>query len=316
MSVRLITGYTGTEHVTSADDGNLHMGIFGNGSCVLNTGNRLAATMQSSNSVIVSSGDVILQGRHIVVTGNNELAISNGSQGMKRRDFIVMRYRKDAATGVESAELAVIEGTSGSAYSDPKYTAGNLYNGDLIAEFPIYRIDIDGLSAGAPVMLSEPVMSSTDHTEEFVSDLNKRKDEVRKVVIDGIGSTFVNKVAANVNATLVNAIASKANATLAKAIGNLMFPVGSRYLTVEYTNPSGRFGGTWVVDATRYLANAGHSDSVSYRTHVSSKGWEKVFVKDGKTSGTTGKALSLEAIQIKPTASRTYTKVYVWKRTA
>ncbi|SEP87582.1 Uncharacterized conserved protein YjdB, contains Ig-like domain [Lachnospiraceae bacterium RM5] len=38
--------------------------------------------------------------------------------------------------------------------------------------------------------------------------------------------------------------------------------------------------------------------SINYRTHIQSKGWEKSYIKDGDISGTVGKGLRLEAIQI------------------
>ncbi len=38
--------------------------------------------------------------------------------------------------------------------------------------------------------------------------------------------------------------------------------------------------------------------SINYRTHIQSKGWEKSYIKDGAISGTVGKGLRLEAIQI------------------
>ncbi len=46
-------------------------------------------------------------------------------------------------------------------------------------------------------------------------------------------------------------------------------------------------------DAVDYLGG------VEYRTHIQKQGWEKEFVSDGKVSGTVGKGLRLEAIQIK-----------------
>ena len=41
--------------------------------------------------------------------------------------------------------------------------------------------------------------------------------------------------------------------------------------------------------------------SIEYRTHVQKKGWEKTWKRDGEVSGTVGKALRLEAIQIRLT---------------
>lgn len=42
---------------------------------------------------------------------------------------------------------------------------------------------------------------------------------------------------------------------------------------------------------------------VEYRTHIQSKGWEKTWKKDGETSGTSGEAKRLEAIQIRLTGT-------------
>lgn len=39
--------------------------------------------------------------------------------------------------------------------------------------------------------------------------------------------------------------------------------------------------------------------SVSYKTHIQSKGWESDYKTDGSSSGTTGQGLRLEAIKIK-----------------
>lgn len=45
----IITGYTGSPHVTAEQDRDINIGIFGNESYVLQTGSQLAAEVSSNN---------------------------------------------------------------------------------------------------------------------------------------------------------------------------------------------------------------------------------------------------------------------------
>ena len=51
-----------------------------------------------------------------------------------------------------------------------------------------------------------------------------------------------------------------------------------------------------------YLNSNGHTGTVQYRTHVQNLGWQS-WVSNGQMSGTSGKSLRLEAIQIKFTGA-------------
>lgn len=56
-------------------------------------------------------------------------------------------------------------------------------------------------------------------------------------------------------------------------------------------------------EAYWYNSEGERYPNVGYRTHVQSKGWEKTWKKDGETSGTSGEAKRLEAIQIRLTGT-------------
>ena len=156
-NLHLVTGHSGTAHVTAADHGSLHAAIFGEGSYVLNRGSKFATTIVSNNKIRVADGDIIMQGRHIRLNEGSyvDLAVANGTQGMFRNDLIVVRYTKDSVSGVEDCNLVVIKGTakSGSA-SDPTYTSGDIINDHVLkAEMPLYRIPLDGLNVKTLVPL-------------------------------------------------------------------------------------------------------------------------------------------------------------------
>lgn len=147
--MKIVTGYTGSEHITSNDDQALRQGIFGKGSYVLNVGNKFEATLTDANTVQIQDGEGVLQGVHFrVLPGTvDTVNIENGTTGYNRIDLIVARYTKDAVTGIESVNWAVITGTpSASTPTAPEYTEGDILAGDTLAEFPLYKVELSGLT--------------------------------------------------------------------------------------------------------------------------------------------------------------------------
>jgi hypothetical protein len=75
------------------------------------------------------------------------MTIENGEQEMKRIDLIVARYTKDSGTGVENMQLSVVKGTpAASNPATPSYNEGTIADGDSPVDFPLYKVNIDGIS--------------------------------------------------------------------------------------------------------------------------------------------------------------------------
>lgn len=145
--MQIITGYEGQPHITAAQDGAVNAGIVGGGSYILGVGGKLAATAQSANEVRISDGVLVMNGRAAAIPYGtyDSLTISNGAQGMLRRDLIVATYTNSG--GVESIELEVLTGTpAASSPVDPSYTSGNVYEGDATVQVPLYRVNINGIT--------------------------------------------------------------------------------------------------------------------------------------------------------------------------
>lgn len=145
----IITGYTGTKHVTAENDRDINIGIFGSGSYVLSTGAGLKAEISSNNEIKIRDGVVMHQGCAAAIKKNtyDSLTIVNGSQGMKRIDLIVARYEKQRDTNVESLTLKVLQGKAvESSPTAPAHTTGDIQAGDAIADMPLYEVVIDGLN--------------------------------------------------------------------------------------------------------------------------------------------------------------------------
>ena len=157
--MNIITGYRGEPHITSQQKRNTNIGIFGvTPRIVKGVGSELAATIVSANSITIADGMVVCQGCTAEITrGTSEnITIENGEQGMLRTDLIVVRYSKNSGTGVEDMQLAVIKGTpAASNPQTPAHTSGTIANGDVLAEFPLYAVNIDGISIDSVTLLMD-----------------------------------------------------------------------------------------------------------------------------------------------------------------
>lgn len=145
----IITGYTGTPHITAENDRDINIGIFGSKSYVLQTGTMLTAEISNNNEIKVRDGVIMHQGCAASIKKNtyDSVTINNGSQGMKRIDLIVARYEKQPETNVESLTLKVLQGTPVETSPQvPAHTEGDIQAGDTVADMPLYEVEIDGLN--------------------------------------------------------------------------------------------------------------------------------------------------------------------------
>lgn len=201
MGAYIVTGTGETEHVTAADWGMLNAGVIGVEKYVLNTAEKFAATIISNNLIRIKSGDLVNQGRHMRTEVNDysDMTIENGTQSLKRNDLIVMRYKKDSSTLIESAELVVIKGTAGSTAKDPTYVSGNIFAGATQDDFPLYRVSLDGLNIKSVTPLFN-TLGSLSELEKTVSNI---QSGLSRVVNASLNTDFSNDTCLQKNGKVV-----------------------------------------------------------------------------------------------------------------
>ena len=144
--LNLVTGYRGTPHVTADEEAVKNLMTFEN-FLVTENGDKLAHNIVSNNQIRINSGDIMAQGRLVRIEGHEDVTIETGTQGMKRKDLICLRYEKSSGTGIESVSLVAIKGTPASGAAEvPAHTTGNILEGDSPVDFPLYTVTIDGLT--------------------------------------------------------------------------------------------------------------------------------------------------------------------------
>lgn len=184
--MNIITGYRNEPHVTSQQLRDTNIGTFGGGTHILDVGSKMAATVISANEVQIADGVVICEGCTAeVARGTTEsMTIENGSQGMLRTDLIVARYTKTAGTAVEAMELAVIKGTpAASNPATPAYNEGTIADGDSPVDFPLYRVNLDGISITSVDALADTI-SIKGAIDGFAQTISEMEQSVEDTLTD------------------------------------------------------------------------------------------------------------------------------------
>lgn len=146
MGANIITGYTGTRHITPAMDAAVWRSVFGADSWILADGNQLAGSMPDINHFTVLDGLASMQGHQVQVT-QETLSVDTCANGYKRIDLVCLRFEHDNSTLIDSASLVVIKGTavqSGNTPSVPTHNTGDIDSGASVVDFPIYQINLNG----------------------------------------------------------------------------------------------------------------------------------------------------------------------------
>lgn len=154
MAIELVTGHGGAAHVSGADAGAMHAGICGSDSYVL--GAVPSVTMSDANTLVIQPCDLMIEGRHVRLSGTNTLSIRSGAQTGKRNDLVYVRYTYDASTGTELAKLGVKEGTTATTATDPALdNPSSVLDGATIADVAICRVSLDALTPTATWLLPQ-----------------------------------------------------------------------------------------------------------------------------------------------------------------
>lgn len=164
----IATAHKGKPHISAEMWAELNRGITGNESYVMEGGQKFKSELVSNNLLKIHDGSGMMQGRHVFIPvgQSDELTIENGNQGMKRIDLVVARYTKDENTKIENTDTIIIKGTpSESNPVAPAHIEGDIRAGDMKADWPLYEVELDGISLVEVRPLFKALMSMSKITE-------------------------------------------------------------------------------------------------------------------------------------------------------
>lgn len=266
--MEIVTGHRGTPHVTPYKVRDFNIGIVGAEDYVMNGGSELEAQLVSNNRIDIKDGSICMQGTHAVIPKNinDELTIENGMQGEKRIDLIVARYEKVADSGVESVNTVVLQGTpSKETPNVPGHVVGDIRNGDLKHEMPLYEVELDGINVVEVRPVFKKLVSAAEQ-QKMIESLNG------KSIIE-IGTSGLNHYIKYVNGLLVQ-------------WGLVSIGYTDGYGTISYPVP---FSGTikdYVLITQASYSGGGASTIVTSQKIAMDKGYAYARLVDGNKVNT------------------------------
>ena len=225
--MKIVSGRTGSPHVTSQQFRQMLEGIIGQGSYIITSGENLKPELSSNNLMKIRSGMMAHHGciSCVDIGTYDEVTLTNGSQGMKRIDLIVNRYTRNAETEVENCSWKVIQGTPvASNPAVPAYTSGNLQDGDLVDDCPAFEVHYDGIN----VTEVKSLLSVTDGLSELSSKLTETTAGLSKAnnSLGVIGTQYFGKTASYNYSNANNWVNNVAKVTLPK--GTYIFTITAK----------------------------------------------------------------------------------------
>jgi len=262
MSVQVITGYTGTKHITPADDAAFNRGVVGENQLTtafsLPVLDECDLTIISNTSVRVKSGVLVVQGRFGVVS-QEDLTLNSIATNKSRIDLIICRYTHDSITLIDNMELAVVQGTPvnyGNTPTAPTITAGDLDSGATTAEFKLFRVELDN-NAGTITAKKFVELVNTPSLYDLASveyTVNNMDDYVVDEGTDANGWKYRKWHSGRMEAHVyLNSLTTSDYGTATTVSGvsrrqlNSIPTVPTAFLTLDYCAASGNNSGAWIV---------------------------------------------------------------------
>ena len=194
--MRIITGYTGEAHITSADDQTLNFGRSGATRLdILSVGNRFSASAVGLNTVRIADGAGYLYGVgfRVPVGTYDDVPIASCTAGYKRIDLICAHYARGEG-GVESMSWRVVQGTetTGTPTDPDGLDSGIPWRGDNASDGAMYRVTVSGTSS----MIVTPLFELAPNVNDMDAILQKISGS-RVLVSEQVISVSVPTIAAH-----------------------------------------------------------------------------------------------------------------------
>lgn len=172
--MEFLTARKGAAHLTSKHFRAMLEFIIGSGSYIADLHDNLSAAADVNNTITIHPGMLCHHGGIFLVDAAENVTYQNGSQNMKRIDLIVARYTK-TAEGIENGEWVVLKGTPADANPvAPAHTEGNMQNGDLIDDCPVFKVTLNGLNVESVECLLPIVKPLAD----IITALSKKQSQI------------------------------------------------------------------------------------------------------------------------------------------
>lgn len=149
VDLNIITGRTGTAHVSSADDAAIWRGLVGSANVVLYTDERLALNHATKGKLTISDGVLCIAGGHMGRISNTKTVdYALPDSGSYRRTLLVARYA--ISSNIESMTLLTLQNDPVNDAATSSAAAALFISTDSSTDYILYDFvcDADGVVSG------------------------------------------------------------------------------------------------------------------------------------------------------------------------
>lgn len=248
MAIELVTAYKGKDHVTAEQWADFNRGIYGD-AAILPVGNKMETAIQTANQITVKDGVAVIDGRQVYIGyGESEnIAIQSGTQGKLRRDIVVLEYKKEEVSGVETVQFKVITGTpADSDAKDPSVQDMDIRTGVFTSQKPFCRVRLNGTAIeGVDTLI--PVKEFKSHA--FAAPVNNLTGTNPDLALAATQGREIKKQIDALNSSLSQ------NPTN-WSVTNTIFRIENKDIKRLYFSYPLDASGTTRIDISRYTPNA------------------------------------------------------------
>lgn len=159
--INIITGRTGTAHVSSSDDAAIWRGLVGNDNVTLSTDQSLSLDYSTKGTLVLSDGVLCVGGRMGRISNTKTVTYALPASGYYRRTILLVRYA--IAGGVESMSLLTLQ-------SDPSEDTSGADGASAAAELNITTSPTTDYILYDFVCNEDGVVSGTMQTKHTIID--------------------------------------------------------------------------------------------------------------------------------------------------
>jgi hypothetical protein len=199
MGLKIVTGRTGTPHVSSNQIQAFNRSLLGD-LAILDLGQHFDAVVRDANTIRIYDGCIVVQGIYAIIPHDEyeDILVEPVSVGNTRIDTIYLHYAKDMENDTESVEIDIAQGEE--AVNNPVKpdidAGGDTWEGTTDVRIPLYDVTLTSFETTITAYEYMDVYSPT------ISDLQKR---IPETTVSGVkGNAESEYRSGNVNITSAN----------------------------------------------------------------------------------------------------------------
>jgi hypothetical protein len=199
MGLKIVTGRTGTPHVSSNQIQAFNRSLLGD-LAILDLGQHFDAVVRDANTIRIYDGCIVVQGIYAIIPHDEyeDILVEPVSVGNTRIDTIYLHYAKDMENDTESVEIDIAQGEE--AVNNPVKpdidVGGDTWEGTTDIRIPLYDVTVTSF---------ETTITAYEYMDVYSPTISDLQERIPETTVSGVkGDAESEYRSGNVNITSAN----------------------------------------------------------------------------------------------------------------